>query len=323
MAAGSETGVLLTGTELLAWRRLQLQEGGRPADLDWLLDLGGGLPWAALQRVWLDPSAPVRLHVDLGALGRLWREHLRVHTPLQHLVGVCPWRDFTLAVSPAVLIPRQETEMLAELATALAEHLPPMSPGPLLWADLGTGSGCLALALALAFPQARGLAVDRCPLALAQAAENLEAAGLRSPVTLVQGCWWDPLRPYWGRLHLVVSNPPYIPTSELGGLEPVVRLHEPILALDGGPDGLQALRAIAQGALEALAPGGWLLLEHHHDQAAAVRDLLISAGLVEVSSRQDLEGHWRFALARRSGPATAPPPLPETALRGFRSPVLP
>jgi release factor glutamine methyltransferase len=96
-----------------------------------------------------------------------------------------------------------------------------------------------------------------------------------------------------------VSNPPYIPTGEIQGLDPVVRLHEPRLALDGGADGLGAIRAIAVEAPRALAPGGWLLLEHHHDQAEAVRFLLRSAGLQDVESRQDLEGHRRFVQARR------------------------
>ncbi|MCP9825297.1 peptide chain release factor N(5)-glutamine methyltransferase [Synechococcus sp. EJ6-Ellesmere] len=299
-------GELILGSELLAWRRQRLGEGGRAADLDWLLDLGAGLRWTQLQRVWLDPASPVQLHTGLGELTVLWRQHLECHTPLQYLVGVCPWREFSLAVSPAVLIPRQETEVLADLALALALALPAPAHRPLTWADLGTGSGCLALALARAAPKARGLAVDCSAQALAQAEINLEDAGLLDRVTLHLGQWWEPLRPHWGGLDLVVSNPPYIPTAVLVELEPLVREHEPHLALDGGPDGLEAIRALASGAWAALAPGGWLLLEHHHDQSDAVAELLLACGLVEVTSHRDLEGRWRFAQARRPMPGSRP-----------------
>jgi release factor glutamine methyltransferase len=98
-----------------------------------------------------------------------------------------------------------------------------------------------------------------------------------------------------------VSNPPYIPRAVWQGLEPVVREHEPALALVGGDDGLEALRAIAAAAGQALAPGGWLLLEHHHDQSEAVQALLQRAGLVQVEAHPDLEGQRRFASARASG----------------------
>jgi release factor glutamine methyltransferase len=303
-------GGLITGTALLTWRRQRLGEGGRAADLDWLLDLGAGLRWTQLQRVWLDPAAAVRLHAGLEELTALWRQHLESHTPLQYLVGVCPWREFSLAVSPAVLIPRQETEVLADLAVALAQALPSPAHRPLTWADLGTGSGCLALALAHSLPQARGLVTDCSLQALEQAAINFQQAALLDRLTLHQGQWWDPLRVHWGSLDLVVSNPPYIPTAVLEALEPVVKEHEPHLALDGGPDGLDAIRVLAAGARSALAPGGWLLLEHHHDQSEAVTELLLSGGLVEVTSHRDLEGRWRFAQARRAMPAPSHRPGP-------------
>jgi release factor glutamine methyltransferase len=99
----------------------------------------------------------------------------------------------------------------------------------------------------------------------------------------------------------VVSNPPYIPTAVWAQLDACVRDHEPSLALDGGADGLDAIRAIAAGAIHHLAPGGWLLLEHHHDQSSAVLDLLVAAGLERAQAHRDLEGIWRFASGRRPG----------------------
>lgn len=284
--------VQLVGEHLLAWRRRQLALGGRPEDFDWLVDLAGGLSWQRQQQLRLHPQQPVRLTCELAWMESLWRRHLETAEPLQYLVGRCPWRDLELSVGPGVLIPRQETELLVELALALA----PTCPGR--WADLGTGSGCLAVALALAWPMSCGMATDRSPVALQQAAHNLERGGVSGRVQLRQGSWWHPLRAWWGELELVVSNPPYIPTAVWAALDPVVREHEPALALDGGADGLDALRAIAKGAAAALAPGGLLLLEHHYDQSESVMALLIAAGLKHVQAHLDLEGQRRFVSAR-------------------------
>ncbi len=301
-AAGHAGGEVLLAEDLLHWRRALLREGGRPADLDWLLDLAGGVPWPLLQGLWLHPGREVRLLRSRDELEQLWWRHRRDAEPLQYLVGRCPWRDLELEVAPGVLIPRQETELLLDLALQL---LPPEAGrGPLLWADLGTGSGCLALALAHAMPCSSGLAVDVSPLALAQAAANIQKSSVAERVQLLHSHWWQGLTPWWGQLHLVVANPPYIPSAEVDRLDPVVRDHEPRLALDGGADGLAAIREIATPALKALAPAGVILLEHHHDQSEAVQALLREAGLEEVSRHRDLEGVWRFASARR--PTTCP-----------------
>jgi release factor glutamine methyltransferase len=337
----------LSATELLAWRRSMLALAGGGADaasrLDWLLDLAGGLSWPALQALWLHPQRRIQLRCSLQELENLWQRHHRNAEPLQYLVGRCPWRDLELSVAPGVLIPRQETELLLELALAEAAAQP--SGSPLCWADLGTGSGCLAVALARALPHDCGLAVDASQEALRQAASNLRAllpprtriagpyatepqatvgaepqtavdgkpepgAGPSSRmlpgVQLLQGSWWQAIEPWWGRLQLVVSNPPYIPSAVLAALEPVVRDHEPALALDGGADGLTAIRRIAAGAAVALAPGGVLLLEHHHDQSEAVLALLAEAGLEECHAHRDLEGVLRFASARRPAEPDGP-----------------
>lgn len=288
--------VLITAEALLRWRAdLLKQAGGAAADLDWLLDLEAGLAWSELQALRLYPDRQVSLRCDLTHLQTLWQRHRQQSEPLQYLIGRCPFRQFELAVGPGVLIPRQETELLVDLAMSL---LPP-SASPAFWADLGTGSGCLAVALASAWPLARGLAVDRSPEALAQAAANLCGAGVDGAVSLLQGSWWQPLQPWWGQLDLVVSNPPYIPSAVVDGLDPLVRLHEPRLALDGGADGLDCLRRLLAGAPSALAPGGWLLVEHHHDQSAAVIELFVASGLMEVQAHRDLEGCCRFVAGQR------------------------
>ena len=283
---------------MLAWRRQQLAGHSRPPallqpSLDWLLDLGGGVGWQQLQQLHLRPDQPVALQRSLDELETLWQRHLREAVPLQYLLGLCPWRDLTLQVGPGVLIPRAETELLIELAL---QQLP--AP-PRLWADLGTGSGALALALALAWPDSRGLAVELSDAARAVAVLNLQAA---PQVQVLAGSWWQPLAAWWGQLELVVANPPYIPAAVWAQLEPVVREHEPALALAAGDDGLAAIRQIAAGAVAALSPGGRLLLEHHHDQSEAVLELLDQAGLVGLDRHRDLEGVWRFASARAPQP---------------------
>ena len=293
----------VAAADLLHWRRTQLQAGGQASQLDWLLDLEGGIRWQTLQQLRLYPERPVNLEAPLPELESLWQEHLSSGTPLQYLVGRCPWRDLELEVQPGALIPRQETELLIELAEQLLNPAGSITrePEALLWADLGTGSGCLAVALGRSFPGSHGVAVDQSGDALALAQRNLSAHQLLEAVQLRQGSWWVPLADHAGRLNLVVSNPPYIPTAVWEQLEPTVRDHEPALALDGGGDGLDAIRTIAAGAAAHLAPGGWLLLEHHHDQSEAVLALLNGTGLEQVSPHRDLEGIWRFASGRRPG----------------------
>jgi release factor glutamine methyltransferase len=299
----------LTGEELLSWRWELLRLGGEGEALDWLLDMAAGLSPSGLQTLRLHPHRAIDLPIPLGDLERLWREHLVASTPLQYLVGRCCWRTFEMAVGPAVLIPRPETELLIDLATRFVAvtgptpSSPPSSttptPAELLWADLGTGSGCLAMALAEAWPTSQGLAVDLSEEALSQAQINLHHAGMDHRVLLVQGSWLEALQPWWGRLQLVVSNPPYIPSHQIDQLDPVVRDHEPRLALDGGHDGLSSIRIIAEAAPSALAPGGRLLLEHHHDQSDQVLSLLDERGFVDCQFHLDLEGNKRFASARQ------------------------
>jgi release factor glutamine methyltransferase len=232
---------------------------------------------------------------------RLWARHLAEAMPLQYLVGRCCWRDFELEVRPGVLIPRPETELLVDLAVGVwGDGGKPLEPcSPPRWADLGTGSGCLALGLARVFPQSHGLAVDISPVAVRQARRNLLRSGLGHRVSVIQGDWFEGVKPWWGTLHLVVANPPYIPSDAVDHLEALVRDHEPRLALDGGGDGMGAIRRLVETAPTALAPGGWLLLEHHHDQSARVLNLVAAQGMVDGQSHQDLEGHRRFIVARR------------------------
>jgi release factor glutamine methyltransferase len=209
--------------------------------------------------------------------------------PPAYLVGEWEFRGLTLRVDPRVLVPRPETEVLVDWAL---ERLAAMGlPTPRV-IDLGTGSGAIALAVKHAWPSADLLATDVDEGALAVALANAARLGL--PLAARRSAWWAALA--GERFDLVLSNPPYI----AGGDPhlPALR-HEPTLALTPGGDGLDALRAIVAGAGPHLRPGGWLLLEHGHDQADAVQALLRAQGFESVETRHDLAGQPRCTGGRR------------------------
>jgi len=204
--------------------------------------------------------------------------------PVAYIIGRKGFWSLELDVSPAVLVPRPETELLVERALAL-------HPGTEAdVADLGTGSGAIALALASARPQWRIVATDLSTEALAVAGANAAALGL-TRVEMVQGDWLTCLR---GRsFHLLVSNPPYVAAADPALGQPEL-MREPRLALVAEEDGLAALRAIIQAAPEHLERGGWLLLEHGAVQAAAVAGALVARGFAQVRSHRDLAGRERM-----------------------------
>ena len=204
--------------------------------------------------------------------------------PLAYLVGEREFRGLSLQVTPDVLVPRPDTETLVEWALEL------MNDGTRV-VDLGTGSGAIALALKHARPAAEVLATDASAAALAVAQGN--ALRLRLDVDFRIGHWWEAIGDE--RLQLAVSNPPYIAE---GDVHLAALAHEPQLALTSGADGLDALREIVAGAPRHLEVDAWLLLEHGHDQGAAVRRLLQDGGFVEVVTRRDLAGIERVSGGR-------------------------
>lgn len=212
--------------------------------------------------------------------------------PVAYLCGQRGFWTMDLAVTPDTLIPRPETELLVELALA---RLPPDCE--LHIADLGTGSGAIALALASERPRARVLATDASPGALEVARANAGQLGLGN-VAFRQGDWFDALPGL--RFDLIASNPPYIAADDPHLAQGDLR-YEPPDALASGADGLDAIRAIVAGAAAHLLPGGWLLLEHGWTQGAAVRELLEAGGFFEVSTQRDLEERDRVSLGRSSG----------------------
>jgi release factor glutamine methyltransferase len=206
--------------------------------------------------------------------------------PVAYIVGEREFYGLMFKVTPAVLIPRPETELLVELAL---EHIPADAPCRVL--DLGTGSGCVALAIARQRPQSRVTAADCSRDALEVASANAQALDVRN-VEFVHGDWFGAVA--GRRFDLVVSNPPYLAAGDAHLREGDLRF-EPSGALVAGGDGLECIRRIVRGAAGHLAIGGWLLLEHGYDQAQACRGLLDDAGFSSVLSRCDLAGIERVS----------------------------
>lgn len=214
-------------------------------------------------------------------------------TPMAYITGKRPFLQWDFQVGPAVLVPRPETELLVEVAITALDGLS-LDPAQLRVADLGTGSGIVAIALGKLRP---GLLVDACDIsreALEVAQGNARRLAVEEQVRFYQGNFLAALtqvRPADG-YDLVVSNPPYIPTDHISGLAREVR-QEPRLALDGGSDGLDAYRVILDDIPDALRPGGDLVVEHGYDQAPALIQLFCRAGFTETKSFKDLAGHDR------------------------------
>nr|YP_009530872.1 modification methylase, HemK family protein [Paulinella micropora]AXY63561.1 modification methylase, HemK family protein [Paulinella micropora] len=286
-----------------AWYKARLYEGGIASDLDWLLSIILGFSW---KRITFNQEHKLQLPGSLAYLTKLWQCHCLEHVPLQHLMGICPWRDLYLKVEPGTLIPRQETELLVDLALqclsidkAREQVLSTDHSDVLQWADLGTGSGAIAVALARALPHWIGHATDCSHQALIQAQNNLSQLVSCSRVTRYCGYWWEPLISLSGKINLILANPPYIPSQLIETLEENVVNHEPIIALDGGKDGLNAIRTLIDIAPKMLSPGGWIVIEHHYDQSSNVTDLMLNAGLTNIYRVLDLDSNYRFAIARK------------------------
>jgi release factor glutamine methyltransferase len=209
--------------------------------------------------------------------------------PVAHILGKREFWSLELAVSTDTLIPRPETELLVEAALA---RIPEQAEWAV--ADLGTGSGAIALAIASERPRCRITAVERSAGALAMARQNAQRLGLGN-VEFLQGDWFAPLA--GRRFQVILSNPPYIPDNDPHLSRGDLRF-EPRSALAAGPDGLADLRQLVSGAPAFLCPPGWLLLEHGYDQGGAVTGLLDTAGYAEVADLTDLQGHGRVAVGR-------------------------
>jgi len=231
---------------------------------------------------------------ELAALRGLVKRRA-TREPLQHIIGSTSFCGLEIAVNRDVLIPRPETEQLAERAWRFLRGLSPEACRVL---DFGTGSGCLAIAIAVHCPSATVVAVDLSEAALKVARQNAARHGVAERVLYYAG---DGLAavPAGGPFDLIVSNPPYIPSGEIPSLQPEVRDHDPVLALDGGADGLEFYRRLAAGAGPWLTARGRLMVEMGDGQSGAVSALLESVGWSVESVEPDNSGRQRILIARR------------------------
>jgi release factor glutamine methyltransferase len=219
--------------------------------------------------------------------------------PLQHIVGSTCFCGLELAVNRNVLIPRPETELLAEAGWEILNRRAVPASGTLRVLDWGTGSGCLAIAVAVHCPQAEITAVDASSAALEVAAGNVARHGLPNRVRLKLSDGFSGLEPE-EKFDLILSNPPYIPTAEIATLEPEVREFDPRCALDGGADGLDYYRRFAREAGGHLRPGGQVLLEFGDGQAQAVRQLFEEQKWIVEAVREDYTHRARILIASQT-----------------------
>jgi release factor glutamine methyltransferase len=250
---------------------------------EWLL--AGALD-VARGRLLADPGHAL----DAGAAARY--EHAlgrrAAREPLQHILGTQAFRDVVVRVGPEAMVPRPETEALVEWALAQL----PAVPAPVI-VDVGTGTGCIACAIAAERPAARVVALEISAAAAALARANVAALGLEATVTVVESDLFAALGSL--RADLIVANPPYLPSAQLETLAPEVSRFDPRLALDGGPDGLDVVRRIVAATRAHLVPGGVLALETAGgEQAWTAAALLREAGFTDVRTRADLAGVERF-----------------------------
>ena len=291
--------IAIATSEFIPWlaaaQQLAIGHSVEPAELDWLLLEVTDLDRLSLKFGSYERKSHLHCEWSLAMLQSKWHQRIFDRVPVQYLVGRTPWRQFELQVSPAVLIPRPETECLIDYVEQFLRTSPELAQGH--WVDLGTGSGAIAIALADLMPHASIHAVDTSADALAIAQANAERLGFGDRIQFYQGRWFEPLDSVKGSIAGMISNPPYIPSQEVLNLQPEVTIHEPHLALDGGEDGLACLQHLIQVAPTYLKPSGLWMVEMMQGQMDTIVLLLDHAGYTNIQQLRDLEGVDRFAMA--------------------------
>lgn len=289
----------ISGQELSQWRQQAIadleQAQLSPKEVDIFLQAVTDLDTLSLRLQSFREREKIPLSYSWSEITKRWQKRLKARVPLQYLLESVVWRNFTLKVSPEVLIPRPETELLIDI---VGETVRGDDGG--IWVDLGTGSGAIAIGLASILTKAEIYAIDYSQTALAIAKENIIKTGFADRIILKQGSWWTPLEKWKGQISGMVSNPPYIPSAEILDLQIEVREHEPRLALDGGEDGLTALRYLVATAPDYLRSGGLWLVEMRAGQGEKVAQMLENQGNYrQIQIINDLAGFDRFVLAER------------------------
>jgi len=280
--------------EFLLWKKKQLSKGGDQQSLAVLLDCIGGLSASDLNLMSINLEGKLHLKKKLEFLESVWDDHLLKSCPIQYLCGITFWRNLKLKVTNKVLIPRPETELIIDIVFNIFRR----KSEKLFFAELGTGSGAISIALALAYPFSEGVATDIDQDALEIATKNYINSSKQTNLKFYWGNWWSPLKNFKGKLDLAISNPPYIPKDTYEKLPKEVKNFEPKVALLGGEDGLKHIREIIQKAPLFLKEKGWLILENHFDQSEKVKQLLFKNKFTSIKIVKDLSGIGRFTIGR-------------------------
>ena len=280
--------------EFLSWKKKQLSKGGDQQSFAVLLDCIGGVSASDLNLMSIKLNGKLHLKKKLEFLESVWDDHLLKSCPIQYLCGITFWRDLKLKVTNKVLIPRPETELIVDIVFSIFRR----KSEKLFFAELGTGSGAISIALALAYPSSDGVATDIDQGALEIATKNFINSSKQSNLKFYCGNWWSPLENFKGKLDLAISNPPYIPKDTYEKLPKEVKNFEPKVALLGGEDGLKHIRKIIQKAPLFLKEKGWLILENHFDQGEKVKQLLLKNKFTSIEIVKDLSGIGRFTIGR-------------------------
>ena len=289
----------ISGQELSQWRQQAIADLAQaqlsPKEVDIFLQAVTDLDTLSLRLQSFREREKIPLSYSWSEITKRWQKRLQARVPLQYLLESVVWRNFTLKVSPEVLIPRPETELLIDI---VGETVRGEEGG--IWVDLGTGSGAIAIGLASILTKAEIYAIDYSQTALAIAKENIINTGFADRIILKQGSWWTPLEKWKGQISGMLSNPPYIPSAEILDLQIEVREHEPRLALDGGEDGLQSIQYLVATAPDYLRSGGLWLVEMRAGQGEKVAQMLENQGNYrQIQIINDLAGFDRFVLAER------------------------
>ena len=284
----------ISAEKFLFWKKKQLSKGGDKASFAVLLDCIGGISASDLNLMSINLERKLHLKKNLEFLESVWDDHLLKSCPIQYLCGITFCRDLKLKVTNKVLIPRPETELIIDIVFNIFRR----KSEELFFAELGTGSGAISIALALAYPLSDGVATDIDQDALEIATKNFLNSSKQSNLKFYCGNWWSPLESFKGKLDLAISNPPYIPKDIYEKLPREVKKFEPKVALLGGEDGLKHIRKIIQEAPLFLKEKGWLILENHFDQGEKIKKILSKNKFTSIEIVKDLSGIGRFTIGR-------------------------
>ncbi|MDC3232169.1 peptide chain release factor N(5)-glutamine methyltransferase [Prochlorococcus sp. AH-716-A09] len=285
---------LISAEKFSLWKKKQISKGGDNHSLNLLIDSLSGLSNIELNLLKINSEKNLNLKVNLDLIESFWDKHLNTSIPIQYLSGISFWRNLKLEVSNRVLIPRPETELFIDIVSVIFKN----KEEKITFVDLGTGSGAISIALALANPNWSGIATDIDKSAIEIASRNFKTNSNQSNLKFYTGNWWDPLEDFKGEIDFAVANPPYIPQDTYEVLPIEVKNFEPKLALLGGKEGLDHINQIVQKAPLYLKNKGWLLIENHFDQGEKVKKLFLENRFTSVKVLKDFSGIGRFTIGR-------------------------